>query len=236
MSINYFTGLYTAHAVLRCWLKRKPATTDAGAAGESPSTASAAPTAQPRTAARAPAPPPARHLVFTASFLAFYSFAGYTSYSPAKAALRSLADTLSQEMNLYAAAGPGEPRVRAHIGFPATIFGDAYVAENVVKSDLTKMLEAGDGGQVPEVIAAKTLRALERGQELVTTDVLTALVKRSMLGGSVRGGFLSALGDWLLACLMGIVMVFVRDDMDRKVRAWGRKFGPSGMKEVDKQA
>ncbi|KAI8628487.1 NAD(P)-binding protein [Xylariaceae sp. FL1651] len=224
MDSNYFTSLYMAHAVLTCWLKAR----EKGGAerlGASPSTGDRSIAGQGTSAL------PARHLIFTASFLAFYSFAGYSPYSPTKAALRALSDNLSQEMNLYATAYPSEPRVRVHTVFPATILTESFEEENRIKSGLTRMLEEGDEGQSPEVIATKSIKALESGQELITTDLLTGLVKRSVLGGSVRGGFFRVLGDWILAWVMGIVMVFVRDDMDRKVRAWGRKFGPSGMKK-----
>jgi 3-dehydrosphinganine reductase len=227
MDSNYFTSLYMAHAILTAWLK-----TSRKAVADAPGVGNTANKSSRQSGTR----PPARHLIFTASFLAFYSFAGYTPYSPSKAALRSLSDSLSQEMNLYAAAHPNEPVVRLHTVFPATIYTDAYEAENRIKSNLTKMLEEGDEGQTPEVVAAKSIKGLEGGQELVTTDILTALVKRSVIGGSVRGGFVRVLGDWFLAWLMGIVMVFVRHDMDQKVRTWGRKFGPSGTQGDNKQA
>ncbi|OTB08994.1 hypothetical protein M426DRAFT_316285 [Hypoxylon sp. CI-4A] len=218
MDSNYFSSMYIAHAAMTCWLK---ASQKGAAVAEAPKSA--------------PPAPPARHLIFTASFCAFQSFAGYSPYSPSKAALRSLAETLSQEMNLYAAANPSEPRVRVHTVFPATILTEGYEEENRIKTDLTRLLEEADPGQTPEAIAAKSIKGLESGKEMITTDILTALVKRSMLGGSVRGGFLRAMGDWVVACLMGIIMVFVRDDMDRKVRTWGRKFGTSGMKGEDKR-
>ncbi|KAI2464979.1 NAD(P)-binding protein [Annulohypoxylon bovei var. microspora] len=224
MDSNYFTSMHMAHAALMCWLRtsRKDIV--------DPSNATSNSTSQPSS------PIPARHLIFTASFLAFYGFSGYSPYSPSKAALRSLSDSLSQEMNLYAAAYPHEPRVRVHTVFPATILTESYEAENRIKSDLTKMLEEGDAGQTPELVAERSIKALESGQELITTDLLTGLVKRSVLGGSVRGGFWMAIGDWLLACVLAVVMIFVRDDMDRKVRSWGRKYGASGMKSVDKRA
>ncbi|RYP40299.1 hypothetical protein DL767_001842 [Monosporascus sp. MG133] len=219
MNNNYFTSLYMAHAILTRWLKasRRDNTT-------TPSTTYS-------TNAQSSTPPPARHLIFTASFLAFYSFTGYSPYSPPKAALRSLSDCLSQEMNLYAAANPNEPPVSVHTIFPASIQGEAFEAENRIKTGLTKMLEEGDAPQAPDVIALKSIKALESGQELITTNFTTGLVKRSMLGGSIRGGPLRALGDWFLASLAAILMVFVRRDMDQKVKDWGRKFGTSGMKE-----
>ncbi|OTA64071.1 NAD(P)-binding protein [Hypoxylon sp. EC38] len=192
MNNNYFTSLYVAHAVLTHWLKT-PTT---------PKESSTTPTPKPTTP-----PPPARHLIFTSSFLAFFSFTGYSPYSPAKAALRSLSDSLSQEMNLYAAANPDQPAVRVHT-----------------------LLEEGDEPQAPEVLAQNAIRALEGGQEIITTDFTTGLVRRSVLGGSIRGGFWRAVGDWLIACWMALIMIFVRSDMDKKTRDWGRKYGASGMK------
>jgi 3-dehydrosphinganine reductase len=231
MDSNYFTSLHMAHATLTSWLKTAQGdNTDGG-----PSTALPA-RATPSDAPRSNHPRPARHLIFTASFAALYTFTGYTPYSPAKAALRSLSDTLSQEMNLYAGAHPNEPPVRLHTIFPATILSEGYEAENRIKPDLTKKLEEDDDGQTPEAIAIKSIKGLESGQELVATDILTELVKHSMLGGSLRGGVGRALLAWFLAGLMGLVMIFVRGDMDRKVTTWGRKFGTSGKKEADKHA
>lgn len=59
---------------------------------------------------------------------------------------------------------------------------------------------------------------------------MTRLVMCSTLGASVRGGFWKGLVDWILGSLMLLVMVFVRMDMDRKVRVWGTHHGNSGMK------
>lgn len=206
MDANYFSSVYTAHAALRAWLK--PATKDGD------------------TATKRPAP---RHLIFFSSFLALYPIAGYAPYSPSKAALRSLSDSLSQEMQLYAAANPQSAPVRVHTVFPATIFTESYEEENRTKSDLTKMLEETDGGQTAEVVARESIKGLEAGHELITCDILSRLVMCSTLGASARGGFWKGLLDTVLGWLMLIVMVFVRGDMDRKVRNWGKRHGDSGM-------
>ncbi|KAI1386688.1 uncharacterized protein F4822DRAFT_324129 [Hypoxylon trugodes] len=212
MNTNYFTGLHMVHATLKCWLKSSPKDT------------------LNEPGAQLSTPPLARHIIFTSSFLAFFGFAGYTAYSPAKAAIRALADTLSQELGLYAAANPHEPHVRVHAVFPATIQGQALDIENEYKAGITKKLEEGDAPQAPELIATKALKALEGGQEIITTDILTSLVRRSMLGGSIRGGVLAAIWDWFLAGIMAFVMILVRGDMDKKTKEWGRKFGASGNK------
>ena len=184
---------------------------------------------KPSSKALIPSPDPniPRHLIFTASLLSFFTLAGYTPYSPTKAALRSLSDTLSQEMNLY--ASPSRPRVQLHTIFPATIFTDSYEAENLVKSDLTKKLEEGDAGQTADEVARRSIAGLQRGEELVTTTFMTRLLMTSVLGGSIRNGW--ALLDTVLSWVMSLVMVFVRWDMDMKVRRWGRENGDSGMKK-----
>ena len=201
MDSNYFSSAYVAHATLRAWLR--------------PTSKSLMPDSS------------ARHLIFTASLVSFFSFAGYGPYSPTKAALRSLSDTLSQEMNLY--ASPSRPPVRLHTIFPATILTEGYDAENLVKSDLTKHLEKSDPGQTADEVAKRSIAGLERGEELVTTTFQTRLLMTSMLGGSVRNGW--ALLDTMLSWVIGLVMVFVRKDYDGMVRKWGKEHGESGMKK-----
>ena len=183
------------------------------------------------TASAAPAPEP-RHLIFTASFAALYTFVGYAPYSPAKSALRSLADTLSNEMRLYAGSGVGAagPPVRVHTVFPATIHSEGLAAENLVKTDLTKKLEGTDAGQTPEEVAAASVAGLERGEDMVTTAWVTRLVLCGVLGGSKRSGL--GVLDTLLAWVVSLVIPIVRWDHDRTAWTWGKEHGPSGMKRA----
>jgi 3-dehydrosphinganine reductase len=208
MDSNYFTSAYMAHAILRAWLKGPSKITSSSNASDSD-------------------PLLPRHLIFTASFLSFFTLAGYGPYSPTKVALRSLSDTLSQEMNLYSSS-PDRPKIRLHTIFPATIFTESYNLENRVKSDLTKKLEEGDPGQTPDEVAKRSIAGLERGDEMVTTTLLTRLVMTSTLGGSIRNGW--AILDTVLSWVMSLVMVAVRWDMDVKVRRWARENGDSGKK------
>lgn len=212
MDLNYFANAFLAHAVLKIWLKEA----GAEAAGEE------ATTKWMKT--------PTRHLIFTSSFAALYPIAGYTPYSPAKAALRSLSDCLSQEVNLYAASNPSCPPVRLHTIFPATILTEAYEEENRVKPDVTKMLEEADSGQSAEVVAKKSIQGLERGHDLVTSDILSRLVLSTTMGPSKRGGFFKALADWVMGCFAMLLLIFVRSDMDRQVRNFGKQFGHEGTK------
>lgn len=230
MDANYFTSAYMAHAALRSWLRADTRRDDKEEEG-TPASAAELEAAR-RNGKGGGSPPPARHLIFTSSFCALYSLIGYTSYSPAKAALRSLSDTLSQELNLYAAANPQAPLVKVHTLFPATILSEAYEAENMIKTDVTKMLEETDEGQTPQEIARKSILGLESGHELITSDFLTRIVLTTMTGASKRGGVFKALVDWVLGCLGLLILIFVRWDMDRKVRNWGKRHGDSGMKTL----
>lgn len=212
MDSNYFSCVYMAHAALNTWLR--PAA--------SPSKGD--------DASKATGPGPARHIIFTGSFVSFYSFAGFTPYAPSKAAIRSLADSLSQEMNLYNAAHKNElPPVRVHAVFPATMETQSLDDENAVKPDLTKALEEDDQILTPAECAARAIAGLERGEELVPTSTIIRLVMTSVLGGTIRGGFWKGLVNTLLGWVTLVVMVFIRWDMDSKVAKWGRENGPSGM-------
>ncbi|KAI1207024.1 NAD(P)-binding protein [Annulohypoxylon truncatum] len=217
MDSNYFSCVYMAHAILNVWLR---SAADAKAAIKETSD-------QPKKAK--PTSLPARHLIFTGSFVSFYSFAGFTPYSPSKAAVRALSDSLSQEMNLYAAAHPDLPRVRLHTVFPATMPTQSLEDENRVKTDLTKSLEEGDQILKPEECARRAIAGLESGEELVPTSTIIWAVMTSVMGGSVRGGFWKGLAGTLAGWITSIVMIFVRWEMDTKVRKWGAVHGSSGM-------
>ncbi|KAL9072281.1 MAG: hypothetical protein Q9157_005151, partial [Trypethelium eluteriae] len=144
MDSNYFSCLYIAHAVLNRWLR--PSTSASSHASLAPKAAGNADNSP--TAATVPSAKTSssqtRHLIFTSSFV---SFARYSPYSPSKIAPRSLAETLASEMHLYAGAHPSLPCVRIHTVYPATIKTSGLDAENLIKTDVTKMLEEGDEGE-----------------------------------------------------------------------------------------
>ncbi|MCJ1236179.1 hypothetical protein MMC14_004156 [Varicellaria rhodocarpa] len=205
MSSNYFTAAYTAHAVLNAWIQQ-----------HSPSNTTTAPSQKPTTGDSSPPPPPPqpKHLIFTSSTITFYPILGYSAYSPAKSALRTLSDTLSQELLLH-------PTIKIHTVFPGTIFTDAYHHENAIKHPLTKKLEEDDPGQTPEEVAAVSVRALERGDELVTTNWLGWAMYVGALGGSRRTGWgvLDTVGAWVVT----VVLAVVRWHQDGQVRRWARE-------------
>ncbi|QSZ35792.1 hypothetical protein DSL72_006914 [Monilinia vaccinii-corymbosi] len=186
MDINYWSCADMAHCVLKAWL--------------SP------PNVEKKE----------RHLIFTSSVLAFYSVVGYTPYSPAKAAIKSLSDTLYQEVLAY----PNPPHI--HTVFPGTIASPGLEIENQGKPEITHLLESTDPIQTPEQVARRAIQGLERGEYLVTVGWLGSLMRACAWGGSRRG-------DWVLDTIVtwvaSLVWGFVSRDLDGKVRRWGEEKG-----------
>ncbi|ORY32168.1 hypothetical protein BCR39DRAFT_524443 [Naematelia encephala] len=109
-------------------------------------------------------------IVFVSSFLGYTSFAGYSSYSPGKFALRGLADTLRSE----AIAFPG---INIHIFMPAGIDSPGYVNEQLYKHAITKKIEDGDKVISAEECAGHLIRGLEKGYYQPTSYFITDLVR-----------------------------------------------------------
>ncbi|GES59030.1 NAD(P)-binding protein [Aspergillus terreus] len=203
MDTVYWTAANTAHATLAKWL---------------------AP-AQPEGQAALPR----RHLIFTASTLAFFPIAGYGPYSPAKAAIRALSDTLSQEIEMYngsrqsktAGSSPAAD-VKIHTVFPMGILTSGFDKEEQLKPQLTKQLEEADKPQTPEEVARISIEALERGEYLITTMFVGHIMKASALGGSPRN---SIIRDTLTSWLTSLAFLQVIPDLRKKAWNWGVKYG-----------
>lgn len=201
METNYLSSAYTAHAAIRAWLSAsKESTAESKVNPESNS----------------PQVQEPKHLIFTSSLIAFLPLCGYSPYTPAKTALRALSETLSQELLLYAHHTP----IQTHTIFPGTIHTAALDRENETKPGITKKLEEGDDGQTAMQVAEATMKGLERGEEsVVTSGILGMAMRASMMGWTRRAGW--GVFDTVLAWVVAIVIVVVRRDMNRTVRAWG---------------
>ena len=207
MDAVYWTAANTAHATLRTWLKPIP------------------PSEQMKT--------PRRHLIFTCSTLAFVPIAGYSPYSPAKAAIRSLSDTLSQEIEMYNGAFTQRHRndapaadVRIHTIFPMGILSPGFDNEQKIKPELTKKLEEADKPQTPLEVAKISISGLERGEYLITTNFVGSVMKGTAFGPSPKN---SIVGDTLLSWLSNLVFLQVIPDLRSKAFTWGKQNGvPNG--------
>ena len=184
--MNYWSCADMAHAILGKWLH--------------PSTTSDAP----------------RHLIFTSSVLAFYPIVGYVPYSPAKAALRSLSDTLNQELKLYSS------NVKVHTIFPGSILTPGFEEENKTKPAITQLLEKDDPVQTADDVAKKSIKGLENGEYLVTVGFLGAAMRGCAWGGSPRNNWLV---DTAMNWVTSIAWPFISWDLDGKVVKYGKEHG-----------
>ncbi|KAJ9201272.1 hypothetical protein DTO164E3_3579 [Paecilomyces variotii] len=207
MDTIYWTAAYTAHATLRKWLA-PIVPDDKGNASDSSSRR--------------------RHLIFTSSVLAFVPVTGYAPYSPAKAAMRSLSDTLCQEVEMYNGARRNSNNaapavdVKIHTVFPMGISSPGFENEEKLKPELTKKLEEADKPQTPEEVARISIKALERGDYLITTMLVGHLLKGTSLGPSPRNNILL---DTITSWASNLIFLGVIPDLSRKTWNWGKKYG-----------
>ncbi|KAH6897222.1 hypothetical protein B0T10DRAFT_526398 [Thelonectria olida] len=168
-----------------------------------------------------------RHLIMTSSVVAFYTIPGYAPYAPAKWAIRGLADTISQEVMMY------PQNVKIHVVYPGTILSPGLVNENLIKPEITKILEESDPKQTPEVVAANAIKGLERGDYFVTVAWLGTLMRWGVLGGSFRNNWIiDILGAWLTQ----IIWIFVQPDLHGKIRKYGKQHGHPSTYPKDRTA
>lgn len=80
------------------------------------------------------------------------SVPGYASYSPAKHALRGLADSLRAELLLYG--------ISVHVFMACTMFTPGYEEENKTKPKITLKIEETDGGLTAEQAAKAFLNGI----------------------------------------------------------------------------
>ncbi|KAG5649005.1 hypothetical protein DXG03_000354 [Asterophora parasitica] len=115
-------------------------------------------------------------IVFVSSFLGYMSLVGYSTYSPAKHALRGLAETLRSELLLYS--------ISVHIFFPGTIYSPGYIEENKTKPKITLKIEEGDEGLKPEHAAEGLLNGVQKGHFHISGDLLGNIFRASTRGAS----------------------------------------------------
>ncbi|KAI9049252.1 hypothetical protein LZ554_007099 [Drepanopeziza brunnea f. sp. 'monogermtubi'] len=187
MNLNYWSCSDMAHAILRQWL----APDKVGRSGT-------------------------KHLVFTSSVLGLFTVIGYSPYSPGKAAVKSLSDTLAHELLLYGDS------VKIHTVFPGTIDSPGLQNENKTKPKITQIMEEGDPVQTPDEVAAKSIKGLENGEYLIVVGLLGQAMRACSWAGAARNNWL---WDTLLTWVVAPIMFFIKMDLDGKVRSYGKKHG-----------
>ncbi|KAI2630443.1 hypothetical protein GGS21DRAFT_524224 [Xylaria nigripes] len=187
MDLNFWGSAEMAHAILRLWC-----------------------------APDAPVVPEPKHLIFTSSVVALFAVIGYGPYTPSKAALRGLADTLVQELELY------PQKVKVHIVYPGSISSPGFERENMTKPEITKIIEESDPVQTPDVVAAAAISGLEKGQHSITVAFMGDVLRWGALGGSPRNNWLI---DTFMSWIIAVAWMFVLPDIYGKIRKYAKKNG-----------
>lgn len=174
----------------------------------------------------------------TSSIGALLGLAGYSPYSPAKAAMRSLADNLASEVLLYNGSRRSKDAsirslsppsdISIHLVMPGTITSPGYENENKTKHAVTKLLEKGDQHQNEDEVAKEAVKGLEQGGFIVTTNWAGMALRANMLGGSARNNIVL---DTVLSWIVSIVWLFVGADMNRTVYNYGKQHGTRDVDE-----
>lgn len=227
MEVNYWAATYLAHATLKAWLY--PSTKTSTSSSSSTTTSSAA--AAGASSAKRPALP-TRHFILTSSSIAFCNVAGYGAYGAAKAGLRSLADSLRSELNLYNGARrssstatgppPAPYDVQIHAIYPGTILSPGHENEQKTKHAVTTLLEESDPRQSEDEVAGAAVRGLERGEYMVATNWLGQLMRVAAMQGSPRD---NVVWDTVVGGVANLAWLFIGPDMEAKVWNWGKKNG-----------
>ncbi|EIN09286.1 oxidoreductase [Punctularia strigosozonata HHB-11173 SS5] len=144
--------------------------------------------------------------VFVSSTLGYMSFLGYSSYSPAKHAVRALADTLRSEFQLYGYS--------VHVFFPPTMFTPGYELENETKPRITQKIEETDPGMTADQAAQALLKGIDGGHAHITGDLITELFRASTRGASPGHNYL---WDSMLDSIAHIGALIWRRSVDAKV-------------------
>ncbi|ANB15350.1 3-dehydrosphinganine reductase [Sugiyamaella lignohabitans] len=150
--------------------------------------------------------PSKRHLIYCSSVLALFPFIGYGSYGPAKAAIRALADIARQECIPY--------NISVANILPGNMATEGFVEEEKTKPEITRKIEGPSDARDPDIVAKEVIRDLERGQEMIYTDLIGWILSGLMMGASPRNwGIFQSIIAAVLVFFAPVWMFFVRKDI-----------------------
>jgi 3-dehydrosphinganine reductase len=111
------------------------------------------------------------HVVTVSSTAALLGVFGYTAYAPAKAAVRSLAETLRAELT--------HDGVVVACAFPPDTRTPGFDRENELKPRETARISSAIAPRNSDAVARAIVRGIERDHLVITADVQTAALARA---------------------------------------------------------
>ncbi|KAF9772861.1 hypothetical protein IL306_009404 [Fusarium sp. DS 682] len=161
-----------------------------------------------------------RKLVFISSAAAFVAFPGYVAYTPAKCAVRALADTLRSELKRY--SGPTS-KYSVHISFPSNFISPSFMDEMSNKPELTKELD-GTTAPMSELmtklhssrqVADYIIKGVDKNEFVICSEYEAALLFAAMTGTSPKRGV--GFVDSVVSVVAVVAGPVIRKWLDAKV-------------------
>lgn len=134
------------------------------------------------------------HVTYSGSFCSILSFAGYIGYSPAKYALRGLADTLRNEFK--------HDKINVHMLIMSSVDTPGFKVENEFKPKVCADIEGTAQTFTPEEIAIKVVHGIDQGDYLITTEPLAWVALQLTYGVAPCENFFAQM---LIAPLLPII-------------------------------
>lgn len=140
-----------------------------------------------------------RNIVIVSSSVAFYSFAGYSQYAPLKSSLKSLGDSIRQELKYY--------DIKVNTIFPGNFASEGYHEENLTKPEVTANIEGSSKPISVDECSNIIIKSLKNGDIYIHTDWTGWMLNSFSLGFGPRS-------NWYLIpveIVVGIIgLVFAR--------------------------
>lgn len=119
-----------------------------------------------------------KHIVILSSSVAFYSFIGYSQYSPMKTALKALGDSLRQELKPLG--------IKVTTVFPGNFASEGYAEENLTKPSITAEVEGSSKPISVDECSDILLKELDAGTTYIHTDFIGWVLNCFSLGFGPR--------------------------------------------------
>lgn len=156
-------------------------------------------------------------VVFVASQAAQCGLYGYSVYSATKFALRGLAEALHMEVEPYG--------ISVSVAYPPDTNTDAYLKENEMKPEATKLMSEG-GLMEPEAVADIMRRGVERGDFTIWSNFDGFMLSQLTCGFSPANSFWQLLYQVPLMGIMRLVSAGYRFHFAGIVRRCVNKSAP----------
>lgn len=155
-----------------------------------------------------------RRILLVGSLLSSLPIIGYSAYSPVKAAVRNLADSLRQECILY--------DIEVSVYLPSTILSPGYEQENTLKPELVLQMEGMDSVQTCEEAASHCMTGLDRGDFLIANESTGHLMKNHCRNSSPHD---NPILEYLFALVSLLAWPFYRRKLDSLVYQYALEKG-----------